>query len=145
MKRNIKLVLSALLMSVCLAGCGSNSNTAESEKKTAELETENAELKEQNGQETSNDDIKPNDYDEYITEQLVRKSLSIPAKATIQISYGEPSYYEGSDTYLVWAQVKGTGEYENYMASGSFEVGSGKLYSVLGWEKSSADDASTTE
>lgn len=134
MKKNIKLVLSALLISVCLAGCGSNSDTIAPEKKVAELESENAGPKEQYGQETSNDDTNPNDYDEYITEQLVRTSLGIPAEATIQISYGQPSYYEGSDTYLIWAKVKGTGKYENYMASGSFEVGSGELYSVLGWE-----------
>lgn len=59
MKRNIKIVFGALMLSVCLAGCGSNSDNAELEKKVAELEAENASLREQLGQETENDDTNP--------------------------------------------------------------------------------------
>lgn len=105
MKRNIKIVFGALMLSVCLAGCGSNSDNAELEKKVAELEAENDSLREQLGQETENDDANPSVdvSDTDIPEITVEASGVAGADVTWEYGGGVLIFRgTGETTYFGW-------------------------------------------
>ena len=76
---------------------------------------------------------KTQDYNDKVTESFVRYSLNIPDEATIEITFNEKYFRDGIGEDVVPVTVKGTGDYEGYMASGDFPVSGSAAMSVMSW------------
>ena len=78
---------------------------------------------------------KQQDYNKYLTEKAVRKSLEIPDDAVIKIVYGKPFYWENGRTNLVDVKVAGKGKYEGYYAGACFTESGRAARQFILWAK----------
>lgn len=108
MNKRLKFLVSALVISAVVTGCGNKSDNASLEKRVAELETENARLKEQLGQDYSQDDAGTKKEENGTEIPQIEVEASGVAGANITWEYG--------GGVLIF---KGTGEMTNFQCDWS--------------------------
>ena len=75
------------------------------------------------------------DYNDILTESLIRKTLDIPEDADIQIKYSEDLHTRGGveEAEFVYVEANGTGEYDGYHAYGEFNIVNGGAMGIMAW------------